>query len=112
MVRLHHQPQPSDIFVGVDWGGTHHQLCLVDADGQVLQQRRIPHTVVGLDELCRLLTSPQGLVRVAIERGEGLLVERLLNLNEVEVFCVSPKISARARVLNRCFGKRVCNDRM
>ena len=97
MARLHHQPQPSDIFAGVDWGGTQHQLCLIDADGQVLQQRRIPHTVAGVDELCQLLTNQHGLVRVAIERAEGLLVERLLSLNAVEVFCVSPKISARAR---------------
>lgn len=97
MARSHHPPEPSDVFAGVDWGGTHHQLCLIDADGRVLQQRRIPHTVAGLGELCRLLISPRGLVRVGIERGEGLLVERLLSLNGVETFCVSPKISARAR---------------
>lgn len=35
-------------------------------------------------------------VRVAIERAEGLLVEHLHGL-DVSVFCVSPKISARAR---------------
>lgn len=97
MARLHHQPDPSDVFAGVDWGGTHHQLCLVDADGQVLLQRRLPHTVAGITELCRLLTASPGLTRAAIERGEGLLVERLLTLESVEVFCVSPKISSRAR---------------
>lgn len=43
----------------------------------------------------RLLASCSDRLRVAIERSEGLLVEHLLTL-DVEVFCVSPKISARA----------------
>jgi hypothetical protein len=33
---------------------------------------------------------------VAIERAEGLLVEHLHTLN-IDIFCVAPKISARAR---------------
>ncbi|MGB3374854.1 MAG: IS110 family transposase [Microbacterium sp.] len=85
------------MFAGIDWGGTFHQLCLLDADGQTLRQQRVAHTVAGIDELCRLLTGHEGAVRVAIERAEGLLVERLLALPRVEVFCVSPKISSRAR---------------
>jgi hypothetical protein len=36
-------------------------------------------------------------VLVAIERAEGLLVEFLQTLPTVTLFCVSPKISARAR---------------
>jgi len=63
----------------------------------VLLQRRVPHTVAGIAGLCRLLTATHGLTRVAIERAEGLLVERLLTLDDVEVFWVSPKISSRAR---------------
>src|SRR5205085_11441841 len=36
-------------------------------------------------------------VLLAIERAEGLLVEFLQTLPEVRLYCVSPKISARAR---------------
>ncbi len=84
------------MFVGIDWGGSFHQVCVVDERGQVQQRHRINHDVAGLAELERLLTSQPGPVRVAIERAEGLLVEHLHTIG-VTVFCVSPKISARAR---------------
>ncbi|WP_281287568.1 IS110 family transposase [Rudaeicoccus suwonensis] len=38
----------------------------------------------------------RGVLRVSIERAEGILVEHLLDRGE-SVFCISPKISARAR---------------
>lgn len=97
MARPHNSDDLVGVFAGIDWGGTFHQLCVLDADGQPLKQVRLPHTVAGLDELCRLLTGHPQTVRVAIERADGLLVERLLTLIGVEVYCVSPKISARAR---------------
>lgn len=90
------QSESSDVFAGIDWGGSFHQLCLIDADGRTVLKQRFHHTVEGLNELCQALTTPAGQVRAAIERGEGLLVERLLALN-IDLFCVSPKISARAR---------------
>ena len=42
-----------------------------------------------------------GSVLIAIERAEGLLVEFLQTLPKVTVYCVSPKISARARERSR-----------
>lgn len=84
------------MFAGIDWGGSFHQLCLIDATGTVQMQRRIMHDVAGLAELDRILTTQRGVLRVAIERAEGLLVERLQALG-VPVYCVSPKIAARAR---------------
>ncbi|MDT7552283.1 MAG: hypothetical protein QOI16_819 [Pseudonocardiales bacterium] len=87
----------NEVFAGIDWGGAFHQVCLIDEHGQVLQQRKVQHDLAGFVELDRLLTGhPDGQIRVAIERAEGLLVEHLHTLN-VEIFCVSPKISARAR---------------
>jgi transposase len=85
-----------EVFGGIDWGGAFHQLCLIDATGTVRLQRRITHDVAGLAELDRILGAQTGGLRVAIERAEGLLVEHLLT-RSVEVYCVSPKISARAR---------------
>src|SRR3954464_2952198 len=83
-------------FVGIDWGGSFHQICLVDADGRVGLRRKVNHDRTGLTELAGVLEQAPGRVRVAIERGEGLLVE-FLQSNGFQVFCVSPKISARAR---------------
>jgi transposase len=105
MAHIHQQPTGTDVFAGIDWGGAFHQLCLVDADGTVVLQKRFLHTVEGLDALSQALMTPDGTVRAAIERAEGLLVERLLTLG-IDVFCVSPKISARARERYRVAAKK------
>lgn len=90
-------PTPElEVFAGLDWGGSFHQLCLLDGHGQVLRQQRVTHDISGFAELDRLLNSHPGRLRLAIERAEGLLIEHL-HARGVEVFCVSPKISSRAR---------------
>ncbi|WP_433307488.1 IS110 family transposase [Actinoplanes sp. CA-030573] len=94
--HINHAAQPGEVFAGLDWGGSFHQLCLIDSTGTVLLQRRIMHDVAGLAELDLLLSAYAGGLRLAIERAEGLLVEHLHTRNVV-VYCVSPKISARAR---------------
>jgi transposase len=86
----------NEVFAGIDWGGSFHQICLIDHRGQPLRQQRVTHDVAGFAELDRLLALCPGRPRVAIERAEGLLVEHL-HAQHVEIFCVSPKISARAR---------------
>ena len=40
-----------EVFVGVDWGGSHHQLCAVSRTGQRLRQVRLSHHVAGLQQL-------------------------------------------------------------
>lgn len=83
------------VFVGIDWGNTHHQLCILDATGVVLRQHRITHDVAGLRELCDIL-SGHDVVGIAIERSEGLVVEQL-HAQGHRLFCISPKMSARTR---------------
>lgn len=89
--------QDVGFFAGVDWGGTFHQLCVLNATGGLVLQQRINHDVAGLELLARKLARLGAPVAVAIERGEGLLVEFLHTLPAVTLYCVSPKISARAR---------------
>lgn len=96
LVQINPPGADGEVFAGIDWGGSFHQVCLVDDRGQILRQQRVCHDIAGLTELAGLLTGLAGRLRVAIERAEGLLVEHLHSL-QVEVFCVSPKISARAR---------------
>src|SRR3954447_22001682 len=83
-------------FAGIDWGGDHHQLCVVDPCGVKQLERRVAHDVAGLRQLDDELTRFATVMPVAIERGEGLLVEHLQARGHV-VFAVSPRIAARAR---------------
>jgi transposase len=85
------------IIAGIDWGGDFHQVCLVDPGGRVLRQQRVRHDTAGLAVLAETLATGGGPVRAAIERAEGLLVDYLHTLAGVQVYCISPKISARAR---------------
>ena len=43
------------IFVGIDWAETHHDVCLLDGQGQVLATRRIPEGLEGVARLHALL---------------------------------------------------------
>jgi hypothetical protein len=65
------------LFVGVDWGEAHHDLCLLDQDGTVLAARRIADGLAGVSELHTLVTThaqDPGQVAVGIETDRGLLV--------------------------------------
>jgi Transposase len=64
-------------FAGIDWGGEHHQLCIVDDAGRRKSQLRVTHDVTGLADLDREMCRFADHLPVAIERSEGLLVEHL-----------------------------------
>ncbi len=84
------------VFIGLDWGNAHHQLCVLDAAGRMLDQGNFAHDVVGASELTDRLTRHGPVHGIAIERSEGLLVETLQGQGH-RLFCMSPKMSARAR---------------
>lgn len=86
---------PPRRFAGIDWGGSHHQVCVLDAEGRHLLQAGVAHDVAGLAELDRRLAA-FGSLPVALERAEGLLVEHLQSRGHA-VFAVNPRIAARAR---------------
>jgi transposase len=90
------EPYAWPVFAGVDWGGSHHQLCVVDPRGQRLTQVKVTHDVAGLHALDAELHRHGDQLPIAVERSEGLLVEHLQALGHV-VFPVSPRIAARAR---------------
>ncbi|WP_158580048.1 IS110 family transposase [Geodermatophilus marinus] len=85
-----------EVFIGIDWGASHNQLCAVNATGARLRQVRVGHDVAGpyqLDaEFARLGTG----LPIRVERAEGLLVERL-QAGGHRVFPVNPRIAVRAR---------------
>jgi transposase len=62
---------------GLDWAKDTHQVCVLEADGDPLVQRGFTHDERDLDRMCELLVESE-VKRIAIERPDGVLVERLL----------------------------------
>ncbi|MEX2746252.1 IS110 family transposase [Rhizobium mongolense] len=68
------------IFVGVDWGGSSHAVCIVDPAGGGLGDFAVAHERDGLADLVAPLRwcGPPGETPTAIERPSGL-VDTLLH---------------------------------
>jgi hypothetical protein len=65
-------------FAGVDWASEEHAVCPVDEKGRIVQGRRFRHDEPGIRALCARLVG-LGVALVALERPDGLLIERLLD---------------------------------
>jgi transposase len=86
-------------FAGVDWGSERHQVCLLDAAGQVVGERAFRHGGAGLAALCDWLVSiagEAGRVAVAIEVPHGPVVDALLDRG-FAVHAINPKQLERLR---------------
>lgn len=80
---------------GVDWAKEEHAVCVVDEAGRRLVERRVAHDEEGLAGMCASLVE-LGVERVAIERPDGVLVERLLEAGLV-VLAIHPNQLRAAR---------------
>ena len=87
-------------FVGIDWGSQKHRVCLMDRDGQIIDQRWIEHSGKSLAELVDWLreTTAAGplTLAAAIEVPRGAVVETLLD-HGFAVFSINPKQLDRFR---------------
>ena len=81
---------------GLDWAKDTHQVCVLEANGEPLLQRGFAHGERDLDRMCELLVE-LGVKRIAIERPEGVLVERVLEAGLV-VVPIHPRPLGRASV--------------
>jgi hypothetical protein len=89
------------IFVGVDWAEAHHDVCVLDGEGNVLGRRRIADSFAGAGELHALVAEhldgdESDQVVVGIEKDRGLIVNALLAAN-YQVYGINPMASARYR---------------
>ena len=84
-----------DRFAGVDWASEEHAACVVDADGRIIEGRRFCHNERGLRALCDRLVE-LGVLLVAVERPDGLLIDRLLD-HGLQVIAVHPNQVAAMR---------------
>jgi len=89
-----------DLFVGVDWGGSQHQVCVLDRFGKIKGQRSFAHSGQALADMCAWLLSfchdVGGVAAVAIEVPYGPVVETLLDRG-FAVFFIHPKQLDRFR---------------
>jgi transposase len=82
-------------FAGIDWASEEHAVCVVGADGRIVEGRRYRHDERGIRALCvRLIELAVALV--AVERPDGLLIERLLDAG-VSVIAIHPNQVAAMR---------------
>lgn len=84
-----------DRFAGVDWASEEHAVCVVDRDGRIVEGRRYRHDERGIGALCARLIK-LGIELVAIERPDGLLIDRLLDAG-LAVIAVHPNQVAAMR---------------
>ncbi len=87
---------------GIDLASEEHRLVVVEADGRRLDERRYRHSEDGIAALVRRLLE-LNVCRVAIERPNGLVVDRLLDAG-VTVVPVHPNQLAAARERYRSGG--------
>ena len=84
--------------VGIDWASLAHAVCILDETGHIHWQGSVPHTAEGLAQLLGHLRRfrRRGLVRVALERPSGVLVDTLLEAG-FEVVPVHPNALKASR---------------
>ena len=81
---------------GIDWAAEAHEVCISN-EGEVSERFSAAHDERGIATLAKRLAG-LGVARVAIERPDGILVERLLDAG-IEVLAIHPNQvkAARAR---------------
>jgi transposase len=82
-------------FAGFDWASDHHDIVIVNRDGQIIEDFRIEESAEGWQQFIQKVKRYPGLA-VAIETSSGTVVERLI-MAGVQVFPVNPKSAKRYR---------------
>lgn len=85
--KLPEQPINS-VTGGVDWASEDHAVSIVDDRGREVARRTVDHTRTGLRALVKFLVN-HGVGEVAIERGDGPVVDALLDA-DLTVVVISP----------------------
>lgn len=97
-----------EAFCGIDWADDHHDVAVIDSDGQVLAHRQISDDHTGLQELLEMLGEYGDCcdqpVPVAIETSHGLLVAALRATRPV--YPINPLAAAHYRTRTALSGKK------
>lgn len=82
-------------FAGVDWASEKHDVLVSDETGERLLAATFPHDEPGITAMCRALVRLD-VQLVAVERPDGLLIERLLDAG-LRVMAIHPNQVAATR---------------
>ena len=82
------EPTTRRVCAGLDWAKDDHAVCIVDTDGEVVDRFLVEHSAPGLRGLVKRLLDA-GVSEVGIERGDGPVVEALLQA-ELTVLVIAP----------------------
>ena len=89
-------------YAGVDWASEKHDVLVCDEAGERVLAATFVHDESGLRSMCRQLVRLK-VELVAIERPDGLLIERLLDAG-LRVMAIHPNQVAAARARFRTSG--------
>jgi transposase len=89
---------------GVDWASRRHALCVVDTTGLVLAEGFFSHTEKGIRGMVDAMRT-RGVGRVAIERPDGLLVDRMVQAG-LTVMPVAAGVLVAVRPRYEVFGAK------
>jgi transposase len=85
------------VFAGIDWAVADHVACVVDMAGRILDRFSAAHDKAGIETLITRLRK-SAVTEVAIERGDGVLVDALLAAGLTVVVVSSHRVkNLRAR---------------
>lgn len=75
----------------MDWAKDTHEVLVADGDGEQLWASTVTHDEQGITRVCQVRVT-LGVQRIAVERPDGLLVERLLDAG-LTVLAIHPNKS-------------------
>ena len=89
-----------DYYAGIDWASDHHDIQVLDKEGNKERAFQAKHTAEGLQQLCstlkNLVQGDLSRLGIIIETSHGLLVSTLIEQG-FTVYHVNPKESERRR---------------
>ena len=96
------------IFVGIDWAEIHHDVCVLNDQGEVLARRRIGDDLAGLrschELLGELADEPEDVV-VGLEKDRGLIVAGLVAAGYT-IYAINPMAASRYRSRHHTSGSK------
>ena len=88
------------LYCGIDWASDHHDIAVVDDDGQVVMRGRVGNDAAGFAQALTLLAQagddPQDLIPVGIETDRGLWVAALRETGRA-IYPINPLTASRYR---------------
>jgi transposase len=88
------------LYCGIDWASDHHDVAVVNDDGQVLARERVANNAAGFAQVLTLLAdagdSPEHPIPVGIETDRGLWVAALRETGRV-IYPINPLAASRYR---------------